>query len=106
MKQVFPENRSLLAFPYKIKKSKEMKRLSKLTSKHQVTIPKAVRKELDLHAGEQVTFKSDSSGRVYLQKNRTTVDSEGCGRKFLNPEIGPISVEGMQAAIEDHFRGA
>jgi len=37
-----------------------------VTSKGQITIPKAVREQLDLHEGEKVLFRFDDEGGVRL----------------------------------------
>lgn len=42
---------------------------SKLTSKYQATIPDAVRKALDLHAGDAIAFEIED-GEIRLRKAR------------------------------------
>ncbi len=43
--------------------------ISKLTSKHQASIPRAVREALGLEAGDRVQFLfSEDDGRIYIEK--------------------------------------
>jgi antitoxin PrlF len=37
-----------------------------VTSKYQVTIPKKVREDLDIHSGDKVVFVKDSTGKWIL----------------------------------------
>jgi AbrB family looped-hinge helix DNA binding protein len=41
-----------------------------ITSKGQVTIPKAVRESLGLHAGDKVTFAEERPGVVLMRRRR------------------------------------
>lgn len=71
---------------------------STLTSKGQITLPKAVREALDLRTGDQVEFVRDISGDFRLRATRADVRSlkgllHKAGRKA-------VSLEAMQAAIE------
>lgn len=46
--------------------------LAKLTSKGQITLPKAIRDYLELHSGDKVEFVIDSQGRVIMHSK--TID--------------------------------
>jgi antitoxin PrlF len=69
---------------------------STLTSKGQTTIPKDVRKRLNLHPGDRLEFVIDEDGRVLMLP--ASIDaSELAG--MLKPPVRPISVEDMNRAI-------
>jgi AbrB family looped-hinge helix DNA binding protein len=67
-----------------------------LTSKGQTTIPKDIRKRLNLLPGDRLEFVIDEGGRVLVQP--VSVDaSELAG--MLKPPARPVSVEDMNRAI-------
>ncbi len=69
---------------------------STLTSKGQTTIPKDVRKRLNLHPGDRLEFVIDEDGRVLVLP--ASIDaSEMAG--MLKPPVRPVSVEDMNRAI-------
>ena len=69
---------------------------STLTSKGQTTIPKDVRKRLNLHPGDRLEFVIDEGGRVLVLP--ASIDaSELAG--MLKPPVRPVSVEDMNRAI-------
>jgi len=69
---------------------------STLTSKGQTTIPKDVRKRLNLHPGDRLEFVIDEDGRVLVLP--ASIDaSELAG--MLKPPVRPISVDDMNRAI-------
>ena len=69
---------------------------STLTSKGQTTIPKDVRKRLNLHPGDRLEFVIDEDGRVMVLP--ATIDaSELAG--MLKAPARPVSVEAMNRAI-------
>lgn len=69
---------------------------STLTSKGQTTIPKDVRKRLNLHPGDRLEFVIDEDGRVLVLP--ASIDaSELVG--MLRPPARPVSVEDMNRAI-------
>jgi AbrB family looped-hinge helix DNA binding protein len=69
---------------------------STLTSKGQTTIPKDVRKRLNLHPGDRLEFVIDEDGRVLVLP--ASIDaSELAG--MLKPPVRPVSVEEMNRAI-------
>lgn len=72
-----------------------------LTSKGQLTIPKAVRDSLGLHAGDRVTFEVADS-QATMRPMTKSVD-EVFGK--LSSEDQPVySVEEMNAALAERFR--
>ena len=69
---------------------------STLTSKGQTTIPKDVRKRLNLQPGDRLEFVIDEDGRVLVLP--ASIDaSELAG--MLKPPARPVSVAGMNRAI-------
>ena len=68
---------------------------STLTSKGQTTIPKDIRKRLNLQPGDRLEFVIDEDGRVLVLP--ASIDaSELAG--MLKPPIRPVSVEDMNRA--------
>jgi antitoxin PrlF len=43
---------------------------SKLTDRYQTTVPSSVRKQLKLSKGDQILYRTDPSGRVYIEPVR------------------------------------
>ncbi|AOG09022.1 MAG: type II toxin-antitoxin system PrlF family antitoxin [Alphaproteobacteria bacterium] len=41
--------------------------ISKLTDRYQTTVPTGVRKQLQLRKGDQIRYRTDASGRVYIE---------------------------------------
>ncbi len=69
---------------------------STLTSKGQTTIPKDIRKRLNLHPGDRLEFVIDEDGRVLVLP--ASIDaSELAG--MLKFAARPVSVEDMNRAI-------
>ena len=69
---------------------------STLTSKGQTTIPKDIRKRLNLHPGDRLEFVIDENGRALVLP--ASIDaSELAG--ILKPPDRPVSVEDMNRAI-------
>ena len=76
--------------------------LATITSKGQITIPKAVRDSLRLHAGDKVEFLVTESKEALLRPITKKVDDvfgrlHTTGRK-------PISVEKMDAGIRQKMQ--
>ena len=75
-----------------------------ITSKGQVTIPKAIRQALKVRAGDRLDFVIESTGRVVLRPGVTDVaDLKGI---LHQPGRRPVSIEDMNAAIERQGRRA
>ena len=73
-----------------------------ITSKHQVTIPKEVRRQMNVHTGDQIEFEANESGRFVLRKCSRAKLSDGAAAKFMKQKKH-LSVEDMKAAAK---RGA
>lgn len=54
-----------------------------LTSKHQITIPSPVRRQLGLQRGDRVVFTPDNKGNFHLSRSAGG-HSDGFARKFLS----------------------
>jgi AbrB family looped-hinge helix DNA binding protein len=70
--------------------------LATLTSKGQITLPKAIRDRLHLRAGDKVEFLVDANGRVELLPLTAAVTQ--LKGMVPRPER-PVSLEDMEAAI-------
>lgn len=70
---------------------------TKLTSKAQITIPKAVRQQLNLKAGDIVSFEEERPGKWVFNKACPSNLACGIGNQFAKKRH--ISVEDMNGAI-------
>lgn len=68
-----------------------------LTSKGQVTVPKAIRERLGLHAGDRLEFTVDQTGQIVVRPDRPRSEICGVLRDFA-PRQG-VTVEEMNQAI-------
>ena len=71
---------------------------AKVTSKGQVTIPKAVRESLGLKAGDNLDFVQDGDGFRIVANSRSIMEFFG----MLAGSRSAHSVEEMNAAIAQH----
>ena len=69
---------------------------SRLTRKGQTTIPKDVRKRLNLHPGDRLEFVIDEDGRVLMLP--ASVDASELAGMLKRP-AKPVSVATMNQAI-------
>ena len=68
-----------------------------LTSKGQITLPKAVREALHLDTGDRVDFQLRSDGVVELRPE--TGDLLGLFGSLKSPKSRPVSLEKMRQAV-------
>jgi AbrB family looped-hinge helix DNA binding protein len=74
-----------------------------LTSKGQITIPKAVRDRLGLEAGDQLEFVFEAEGdRVVLRPGNR--DAAGLKGLLRAPGRRPVSIREMEEAIRREHR--
>ena len=73
-----------------------------ITSKGQITIPKAVRDSLGLNPGDRVAFEMHGASEVVLKPLTKSID-EVFG-KFSNPRITKKSVKEMNQGIANRMR--
>ena len=71
--------------------------LATITSKGQITIPKAVRERLMLDAGDKIEFVFTKNREALIRPVSKTVD-DLFGKLFI-PGIKTVSIEEMDAAI-------
>jgi antitoxin PrlF len=74
-----------------------------LTTKGQVTIPKDIRELLRLHSGDKIEFFVKPNGEATIRPMSNTVDDVFC--KLKNTNQKPVSVEEMNQAIKNRFKG-
>ncbi len=74
--------------------------IATITSKGQITLPKAIRDHLRLKAGDRVAFRAREDGSVVVEA--ATIDLLEL-RGSVRPRIGGVSLAAMTAAIR---RGA
>ena len=73
-----------------------------LTTKGQVTIPKAVRKQLDLKAGDRIDFIVNDLGEAVIRRvSRSTEEVRGM---LAHRARTPLTVEQMDEAVRQQFR--
>ena len=70
-----------------------------LTSKHQITIPKAIREQMNLHRGDRIEFQANAYGEIVLQKDRRSPKSDGAAAQFIKSGKR-LSVSEMKAAAK------
>jgi len=77
---------------------------SKLTSKGQITLPKAIRDRLRLRSGDVLEFCFDERGRVVMRPVADSPTGRVAGLlRHLAPEE-PVSVEEMRRAVRRRAR--
>jgi AbrB family looped-hinge helix DNA binding protein len=73
-----------------------------LTSKGQITIPIAVRKQLELKAGDRIDFILNDSGEAVLRRvSRSTDEVKGM---LAHRGHAPKTIEQMDEAVRQKFR--
>lgn len=72
-----------------------------ITVKGQTTIPKKIREHLNLHAGDQLDFVIEDSGKVIIRP--ATIDVKELEGLLHRPGMKAISVKEMKAVIKKRF---
>jgi antitoxin PrlF len=67
-----------------------------LTSKGQITLPKAIRTRLGVKPGDRVAFREHSDGTIVVEAE--TVDLMQL-RGSIRPPVKGVTVEAMKAAV-------
>jgi AbrB family looped-hinge helix DNA binding protein len=75
---------------------------SHLTSKGQITLPKAIRDHLKVKRGDVVSFSVESDGRVTVSAVTAPVTSL---KGMVAAPTVPVTVEAMQQAVRKRLRG-
>lgn len=77
---------------------------AKVTTKGQVTLPKAVRQSLSIQSGDRIAFSMDESNSVVVRKMQTAGSSVGCGKKYIKEgQVIPTKLE-VKAAVGEALR--
>ena len=76
---------------------------AKLTSKGQLTLPKAVRESLRLHTGDRVAFMVHGAEEAVMKPVNKSVD-DVFGR-LHRPGQSPKTVAAMKAAVAERIKG-
>jgi len=67
-----------------------------LTSKGQITVPKAVREALNVHTGDRLAFRLGEDGTVTVEADSVPLASL---RGSIKPVVRGITIEAMKTAI-------
>ncbi len=78
--------------------------VSTITSKGQLTVPSAVRKQLKLRTGDRVSFGLSAGGTEAVMRPVSRSLDEVFGR-LKNPGHAAVSVAGMNKAVAQRMRG-
>ncbi len=73
-----------------------------ITSKSQITLPKAIRDKLGVNPGDRVAFREDAEGRIVVEAETVDVMSL-CG--VLKPRKRGLTVEAMNEIVQARARG-
>jgi AbrB family looped-hinge helix DNA binding protein len=68
-----------------------------ITSKGQITIPKDIRDQLDLHAGDKLSFIEDEDGSINLVPIKKPLSAL---KGLVAKPKKPVSVEDMDEAVK------
>lgn len=71
---------------------------SRITSKGQITVPKAIRETLGVVPGDRIAFRVEEDGRVLVEPETGDLRTL---RGVLKPRQGGVSVEDMAAAVRE-----
>lgn len=74
--------------------------IASVTSKHQISIPAEVRRSLNLHKGDRLSFELAEDGACIVRKV-TLRKSDGAARPYLEPGRQTLSDESMQRAVAE-----
>ena len=68
-----------------------------VTSKGQITVPKAIRERLDIHEGDKIEFTPDEEGRIVVRLHREGLGINGILSDFAPEE--PVTLREMKQAV-------
>ena len=81
--------------------------VSKLTDRYQTTVPSAVRRHLRLGKGDQIRYRTDPSGRVYIEAVRDAADPAlGAFLDLLEADVQahPERLRAFDGALRDRLQ--
>lgn len=73
-----------------------------ITSKGQITLPKAIRARLGLKPGDRVAFRERSDGTIVVEAE--TIELMDL-RGSIRPRVKGVSIEAMKAAVRRRGSG-
>lgn len=84
-----------------------LEEVSKLTDRYQTTLPGGVRKHLKLAKGDQIRYRTDANGRVYIEPAREEPADPALGA-FLDlleadMKANPERLEAFGGALRDRM---
>jgi len=78
--------------------------LATVTSKHQITIPRDVRRDLNVGKGDQLVFEKQADGVIVISKKAPVVESDGAAVPFLRKgekmSLPEMKAAGARGALE------
>jgi len=78
--------------------------LATVTSKHQITIPRGVRRELNVGQGDQLVFEKRADGVMAVSKKADAMQSDGAAVPFLRQgkalSLAEMKVAAARGAVE------
>ena len=72
---------------------------AKVTTKGQITLPKAVRDQLSIRTGDRIEFSVDQANQVSIRRMQSAGSSSGCAKPFLKPNQKRLTLEEERAAM-------
>lgn len=72
---------------------------AKVTSKGQLTLPKAVRESLSIHKGDRIEFSIGLDKGVMLRRLQPSGSSAGCAKAFLGDKRKKLTREEEKALM-------
>jgi len=81
--------------------------ISKLTDRYQTTVPSSVRKHLRLGKGDQIRYRTEPGGRVYIEAAREVADPAlGAFLDFIEADIRehPERLEAFDGALHERLK--
>ena len=72
---------------------------AKLSSKHQITVPKQVREQLRVGQGDRISFEPTGDGRFILGHAAAIRKSDGAARRRLKQGLKPRSQKELDDTV-------
>lgn len=72
---------------------------AKVTTKGQITLPKAVRETLSIQTGDRIEFSVDRANHVAIHRLQSHGSSAGCATPFLKPNHQPLTRDEEKAVM-------
>jgi len=76
--------------------------IAKITSKGQITMPKAIRQALGVQPGSKIEFYMNENKEIIVRPISRTVDA--VFGKLYRPGRKPVSIEAMDDAIKEKMK--